>query len=105
MSAFQDQVARDLGSVFLPSIAGRGAEFETTVEIDGVPVACILDEAEAEHNAEGVSVFDSVLYARAADLAAPVVDQRMAVGDRQANVVHVDEAQDLRVIKLRWWTS
>jgi hypothetical protein len=95
---------KDAATADLPTFLNVD-EFANAVEIDGVPVACILDETETTHAADGVTVRETTLHARAADLPEPVVDQRMQIGDRLANVTNVDEQQGMRVIRLRWWDS
>lgn len=108
MSRFQDQIAADL-KTFLP-ITGRGdeaAEFDQVRQIDGAPVACILDDDERVPGAaEGVYLSQSVLHLRTVDLAAiPVITQRMVIDERQATVVHVDEAMGMLSIRLQWFES
>lgn len=81
------------------------SEFADTVDIDGVPLRCVLDETETTHSAEGVTLRESTLRVRVSDLAMPVVDQRMEIGEALANVVNVDEEQGMWVIRLRWFDS
>ncbi len=72
----------------------------------GAAVNCLLDETEAVHDEDGVTQRDAVLYVRSADLAfEPLVDQRIVVGERQANVVKVDVTEGLATLSLQWFDS
>lgn len=106
MSLFQDQLAADLGA-FLPLTSGRGAEFDAVRAIDGVQVACILDDAELAPTGDtGVFASRSKLHLRAADLDFfPVITQRLTIDDKPARVIHVDEAMGLLTITLEWLDS
>ena len=101
MSSFLEQVSSDLDSVFMNT-----GEFAELHVIDGsYEVACVLDETEVVHTAEGVTLLQTVLRVPATSLAAPVVGQRMTIDARPADVVSVDEEQGLRVIRLQWYVS
>lgn len=80
-------------------------EFADLVEIDGSAVACVVDEPESTFTADGVAIRETTIYVRSSDLTTPVVDQRMAIGERLANVTNVDEEQGMLVIRLRWYES
>lgn len=96
-----DQVALDL-PVFLAV-----GEFGAVRDVDGRSVACNLqDEQKATHVGDGVFVSESVLYIRLVDVAArPVITQRMTIDGKLGNVVHVDEAQGMLAVRLRWFES
>src|SRR3954464_756496 len=99
--SFRDQVIEDL-----PTFTDVG-EFGDSIDIDGVTMACVLVNDEASRDdLDGVSVVESILYARASDFAvAPEERQRMGVGGRKADVARVDEEQGMLVIRLRWFNS
>lgn len=98
--SFRDQAIADL-----PAFTNI-AEFGDIVEIDGVPMACVLVNDEAPDGEDGVSVLESTLYAAASSFAEmPVVRQRMTIGTRLANVQKVDEEQGMLVVRLRWFNS
>jgi hypothetical protein len=98
---FKEQAAADL-STFL-----NVAEFGETIIIDGDAVACILDDQDDPGpGADGVTLYDAQLYVRAADFyKQPVIRQRLTVGDRQADVVGVNEDQGMLTLRLRWYDS
>jgi len=82
------------------------SEFGDTLEIDGASVACVLVNDETTDDRDGVSLLESTLYVHASDFdPPPVIRQRLTIGDRQANVLRVDEEQGILVIRLQWFDS
>ena len=81
-------------------------EFGEAVDIDGSEVICVLDgNGDTEASDEGVINQDTLLYCRAADIERPVVGQRLVIDEEPADVIAVDDHQDMLVIRLRWFDS
>jgi hypothetical protein len=98
--SLRDQLIADV-STFL-----NVAEFGETIDIDGVPMSCVLDNDETTNSADGVSNLETTLYVRASDFdEAPVVRQRMTIGARQANVTRIDDEQGILLIRVQWFDS
>ena len=98
---FADQVAADLATFVNPT------EFGEVRDVDGMPVACVLDDdLRLPGDSEGVYLSESLLHLRKDDLAeVPAITQRMSVAGRLGNVVKVDEAMGMLSIRLRWFES
>lgn len=98
--SFKEQAIADL-----PSFLDVG-EFGDTVEIDGVTMACVLDDDEAPNSGDGLSVLEATLYVRAEDFVDPPVErQRLTVGGREWNITRVDEEQGMLLLRLQWFNS
>lgn len=102
----RDQLTADLPVFVNADEFARPITVTLSGDFEGAAVACILDETEAIHDADGVTQRDAVLYVKTADLTfAPLADQRVVVGDRQAGIVKVDETEGLTTLSLRWFDS
>jgi hypothetical protein len=97
----REQVATDLPT-FL-----NVDEFGESIEVDGLPVTCVLDGAgDTEAPQDGVFNRDELMYVRASEFdVVPVVGQRLTIDDEQADVIAVSEDQGMLVIRLRWFDS
>lgn len=70
-----------------------------------VEVPCVLMEQE-EGQQEGMGLEAVTIHLRSADLPAElVVQQRITIDDRPAQVTSVEEAEGMLAIGLQWWTS
>lgn len=82
-------------------------EFGSSVEIDGVTVACVVEgNGDTPATQDGVIEQDTLIHVRASDLErVPKVGQRLTVDDEQAQVVGVNEEQGMLELRLRWLDS
>lgn len=117
--AFQEQLAEDTVTVFLPTMAGRGAEFDGVIEIgwkdhDPAPVSCILDESEGQHAADGVTQWDATLQVAAVSVPLFEVNSRLTIIDRdpagerrtrRATVAKAADDYGMLVFGLIWYGS
>jgi hypothetical protein len=99
--SFKDQAALDLLTFVNVN------EFGDTVNIDGEPVACVLEGNDDTTGSDvGVTDVDTILHARASDFyKVPSVGQRISVDERLANVVGVAENQGAHTLRLKWQDS
>lgn len=101
MATFRDQLALDVGSVFL-----NAEEFGEEVTIDGVTVTAVRDDdltierTKGPKEAQGIFAQRRVLHLASGQIDTPVEGQRLLVGALRWYVEQVSEAEGMLEITL-----
>lgn len=103
---FREQAIADLATLL------NVEEFAETRRLNGVAVACILDDParplpgnRGQAAWEGINEHQFELRLRSDDIERPANDQRISIDERSAIVIFTDVTDGLLTLRCRWWES